>query len=277
MAIDKDLILKLRGLSHAGFADCKKALEETNNDIQEAIKWLRKKGIAKATDKYALKDAKEGGTWVKKDENGIALIELNSETDFVANSEGFGTLANSIVNTILENKVDDLEAVKNLKLSSGESVSESCLHLSSITGEKIVLNRVKYVSVSAEETASCYRHTNGRISALLIFDKKFDEDLAFKLAVHYAANSPKFITADQVDERWVASEKEIILALLEKENKPAEYRDNIIEQRLKKTILKETLMEQDFLYDTSKKIKDVLKELGASIKIAMFFALGESR
>ncbi|AEW45962.1 translation elongation factor Ts [Mycoplasma haemocanis str. Illinois] len=277
MAIDKDLILKLRNASQAGLADCKKALEENNNDLEASIKWLRTKGIAKATNKNALREAKEGSTFVKKDSKGVVIMEMNSETDFVANSKEFTALADRIMDSILNLGKEDLEEINSLKMETGESVADGCLHLSSITGEKIVLSRARYFALGTGESVACYRHNNGRMSAFVILSKALKDEDIYGLAVHYAANNPKFISPDQVDESWINSEKEIITTLLEKENKPKEFHANIIEQRIKKLVAQEAFVEQPYLYDTSKKIKDRLRELDVEVRMAMYFGLGESK
>ncbi|WP_216082906.1 translation elongation factor Ts [Candidatus Mycoplasma haematohominis] len=274
MAIDKDLILKLRNVSQAGFADCKKALEENNNDLDASIKWLRSKGIAKANNKNALKDAKEGGTWAKKDDNGVVILELNSETDFTANNSEFSKLAEGIANVILESKTTDRETILQLEMENGETVNNNCLHLSSITGEKIVLTRVRYFALSDNESAACYRHNNGKISTVIVFDKKLPDSEIAGLAVHYAANNPRFITESEVDSSWINDEKEIILEALKKENKPEQFHAKIVEERIKKLIAQSTFVEQNYLYDQTKTVRDVLASLGTSIRKAVYYGLG---
>lgn len=277
MAIDKDLILKLRNLSQSGFSDCKKALDENNNDLEAAIKWLRSKGIAKASGKNALKEAKEGHTWVKKSDDGVSIIELNSETDFTANSSEFLALAERIAECIISTKTDDLEVIKNTPMSyNGETVENNCLHLSSVVGEKIVLSRVKYFSISENESASCYRHNNGKMSTVIVFNKKLDSKDIDGFAVHCAANNPKFIRSEEVDKNWIESEKEIIKSLLEKEGKPKEFHEKIVTERIKKIVEQNVLLEQPYFYENNKKVKEKLLELDADIKCAVYFGLGES-
>lgn len=276
MAIDKELILRLRDASQAGFADCKRALEENNNDLEASIKWLRIKGIAKATNKNALKDAQEGSTWVKKDENGVVIIELNSETDFTANNSEFTKLAEGIVDAILAAKVNGREEALKLRMENGGTVEENCLHLSSITGEKIVLTRMQYIPLSSSESAACYRHNNGKMSTVLVFDKRLPDNSISGLAVHYAANNPKFITRDETDEKWINEEKEVIVSNLKKENKPEQFHQKIVEERIKKILAEVTFLEQPYLYDSSRTIQQVLEELGSSIKAAVYYGLGAS-
>lgn len=276
MAIDTKLILKLRNASQAGFADCKKALEENGNDLEKSIKWLRIKGIAKANNKNAFKSATEGSTWVKKNDFGAAIIEINSETDFTANSKEFTELSNQIIDAILAEKVGDIERIKKIKLNNGETVEENCLHLSSIVGEKIVLSKVKYFSLSSNKSASCYRHSNGKISTLIVLDKKLEDKDIMGLSVHYAANNPKFVFASEVDENWINSEKEIIVSLLKKENKPEQFHEKIVAERIKKLISQSTFVEQPYFYDSSKTVSEVLNFLGANIKEAVYFGLGDS-
>lgn len=276
MAIDKDLILKLRGASQSGFADCKKALEENNNDLEASIKWLRSKGMAKANNKNALKEAKEGGTWARKDEKGVVILELNSETDFTAKNSEFAKLAEGILDVVLNSQSTDKEVILKLKMANGETVEDNCLHLSSITGEKIILTRVKYVALGGNESAACYRHNNGKISTLLVFDKKLPDEKIAGLAVHYAANNPKFISADSVDQKWINEEKDVISETLKKENKPEQFHEKIIEERIKKLIAQDTFVAQSYLYDSSKTVQQVLDELGTKIKEATYYGLGNS-
>lgn len=275
MAIDKDLILKLRNASHAGFSDCKKALEENNNDLEASIKWLRMKGIAKANNKNALKSATEGGTWVKKDAQGAVIIELNSETDFTANNQNFALLAQGIMDVILQHKPKTLGECINLKMPNGESIEENCLHLSSITGEKIVLARMQYFALDSNKSAACYRHSNGKMSSMLILDKNLPDGDILGLAVHYAANNPKFVSANDVDENWIKEEQEVIMSNLAKENKPEQFRQKIVDERIKKLIAQVAFLEQAYLYDSSKTVKDVLDSLSTKVLEATCWHVGD--
>lgn len=237
---------------------------------------MRIKGIAKATNKNVLKEAQDGSTWVKKDENGAVIIELNSETDFTANNSEFIKLAEGIVDAILSAKVKGLDEALKLKMPNGSTVEENCLHLSSITGEKIVMSRMQYFPLSASESAACYRHNNGKMSTILILDKNLPDASISGLAVHYAANNPKFITRNETDEKWINEEKEVIVSNLKKENKPEQFHQKIVEERIKKLLSQVTFLEQAYLYDSSKTIGKVLEELGANIKSAVYYGLGAS-
>jgi len=259
-----ELIKQLREATGAGMVDCKKALDEANNDLDKAVEILRKKGISKAA-KRLDREAKEGVIKVAVNDakTEAYILELNSETDFVARNEKFQALADSALLLIKEAKPADLEALLNLNLNS-VSLRETLANLSGTIGEKMDIKRFAIISGA---TVAAYSHLGGRMGVLVALDKPGQEALAAEVAMQIAAANPKYINSSEVDSSELEKEKEIYRAQLLKEGKPENMVDKIVEGKIGKYYSEVCLIEQEYIKDEKKKVKDLL----AGVKIEKFF------
>lgn len=253
-------IKELRERTGAGMVDCKKALDEAGGDLEKAIGILRKKGIAKAA-KRSEREASEGiiEVDVKADKTEAYVVELNSETDFVARNEKFQKLAKDILEVVKKNKPTSSEDLAKMELG-GSTVEEQINLLSGVIGEKIVLGRVAIVS---GQTTAAYSHLGGKIGVLVALDQADKEDLAGDIAMHIAAANPSYLDESEVPVEELDKEKEIYREQLIKEGKPENMIDNIIVGKIKKYYSENCLIDQEYIKDDKKKIKDILE--GAKI------------
>jgi elongation factor Ts len=197
--ISMELIKKLRDMTQAGVMDAKKALEQNNGDIEASVQWLREKGIAKAAKKA---DAVSTEGIIKvliKEDKGI-ILEVNSQTDFVATNELFKELVNDIALTLIDSAEYDIEKATKLQLVSGKGTIESaCNELTGKIGEKISLRRFQLLVKESSQQFAHYEHFNGKTGVLLILNTKIEEKFGKDVAMHAAAMAPKFLSKDQVD------------------------------------------------------------------------------
>jgi elongation factor Ts len=270
--ITASLVKELRERTGAGMMECKKALTENNGDIDTAAEWLRKSGLAKA-DKKADRIAAEGRIAVAQDGGKAVLVEINSETDFVAKDENFIAFANSVAQAALASGATDVETLKAAKLASGESVEETRAAAISKLGENIQIRRIATVD-SANNTAA-YVH-GGKIG-VLVEVKGGDAELARGLAMHVAAMNPPHIKASDVPAEFVAKEKEIELAKMTDKDKakPADILEKIISGKIAKIVNEVTLYGQPYVLDTNQTVEQVLKAAGADVVGMQRLAVGE--
>lgn len=285
-AITAGLVKELRDKTGAGMMDCKSALTETAGDVEAAVDWLRKKGLAKAA-KKAGRVAAEGTVAVESSGHYAAVVEVNSETDFVARNPDFQAFVREAAKVAL-NTEGTLEALSTATFP-GESVSvaDRLTALVATIGENMTLRRVAKLTVPAGVVAT-YVHGavtegQGRIGVLVALESTGDVEklsaLGRQIAMHVAALNPLALDASGIDEATVAREKAI---LLEKhQGKPANVQDKIAESGMKSFFKENTLLDQAFVHDGSKSVAQVLKEaegqLGAPVKLSGFvrYALGE--
>ncbi len=250
-----ELIKKLRGLSGAGMMDCKKALEEANNDIGVAMEILRKKGIAKAA-KRGDREANEGVILLETNSSGNEgyMLELNAETDFVARNEKFTSLAAKILENIKTLKPIDLDALMS-SLLEGSTVKESIDEFSGTIGEKI---DIKQFAVLKGGTVSGYSHLGGKIGVLVALDAPDKGDLASEIAMQIAATNPLCIDPSEVPAEVIEKEKEIEKEVLIKEGKPEAVIEKILVGKINKYYENNCLLKQEFIKDEGKKIEQIL-------------------
>ena len=257
-------IKELRERTGAGMVDCKKALDEAGNDIEKAIEILRKKGIAKAA-KRSEREAAEG--IIKVGTNGDRtegyMLELNSETDFVARNEKFQSLVDDIFDVMKNNKINNKEDLLKMSLKEG-TVEEQINALSGVIGEKIVLGRVAEVSGAC---VSAYSHLAGRIGVLVVLDKAGNEELADNIAMHVAAANPRYLNSSEVPTEELDKEKEIYHEQLAKEGKPENIIENIMVGKVKKYYSEVCLVDQEYIKDDKKTVQEILGD----VKIEKFF------
>lgn len=269
MATLIELIKVLRETTGAGMMDCKKALQETNNDVEAAKDWLREKGITTAAKKQT-RIAAEGLTIAKVNAKHSLMLELNCETDFVARGDAFIELVNLLADLLLEK----LPATKE---EADALVNPILVEATVKIGEKLSFRRFELVEVDASR-AFAYVHMGGKISSLVVLEKA-NEELARGLAMHIAANNPRFINLADVSPAELDHEKAIQLEAAKNDEKlagkPAAMLEKIIEGKVRKTFAEVALLEQVYLLDGVNKVADVLKQNANSVQTFYRFQVGE--
>ena len=200
MAISAKLVKELREKTGAGMMDCKKALTETDGDIDKAVDFLREKGIAKAA-KKSDRIAAEGLVHVEARGNEAAIVEINSETDFVARNEGFQQLVKEIAIQVLDTKAESVEALLETELADGKSVDQRVKEAISTIGEKLSIRRFAIRTKTDNDSFGAYLHMGGRIGVLTVVEGSTEEEAAKDVAMHIAAINPKYVSSEQVSER----------------------------------------------------------------------------
>lgn len=249
------MIKQLREMTGAGMVDCKKALDEAGNDLSKAVEILRKKGISKAA-KRTDREAKEGVIKLSlNDDKTVAyILELNCETDFVSRNEKFQALADDILAVVKANQPANLEALLALDMN-GASVADQLASFSGTIGEKL---EIKRFDILRGASTAAYSHLGGKLGVLVALDAAGQEGLAAELAMQVAAANPKYIYSEQVDTAEMDKEKEIYRAQLLKEGKPENMVDKIVEGKMGKYFAEVCLIEQEYIKDEKKKVKDIL-------------------
>lgn len=269
MAITAALVKELRERTGAGMMDCKKALTETNGDIEQAIENMRKNGQAKAA-KKAGRIAAEG-VILAKSENGYALmVELNCETDFVARDSSFLAFGNQVLELAYSQKIEDVATLLATDLN-GESVEETRAHLVAKIGENINIRRV--AKLDDAEIIGCYLH--GARIGVLVGVKGGDDTLAKDLAMHIAASRPDFVTPEDVPAEVVEKEKSIQIEVAMNSGKPADIAEKMVVGRLRKFTHEVSLTGQQFVKDPSITVADLLKQHGATVTSFVRLEVGE--
>jgi len=260
--ITASLVKELRERTGAGMMECKKALTENTGDIDAAAEWLRKTGLAKA-DKKADRVTAEGRIAAAPAGGKAVLVEINSETDFVAKDGNFLAFTDAVAQAALASGAADAEALKSAKLPSGETVEESRAATIAKLGENIQVRRL--VRIDSNNTVAAYVH-GGRIG-VLVEVAGGDEELARGLAMHVAAMNPPHNKAADVPAEFVAKEKEIELAKMSDKDKakPAEILEKIISGKINKIVNEVTLYGQPYVLDSDKSVEQVLKAAGADV------------
>ncbi|MCF1426415.1 MAG: translation elongation factor Ts [Shewanella sp.] len=260
MAITAALVKELRDRTGAGMMDCKKALTETNGDIELAIENMRKSGAAKAA-KKAGNIAAEGTILIKQGEGFAALIEVNCQTDFVAKDSNFLAFANGVLDAAAAGKVaiDDLKA----------QFEEARVALVAKIGENINVRRVEYIDGSNLAT---YRHGD-RIGVVVTGDA--DEETLKHIAMHVAASKPEYVTPEDVPAEVVAKEREVQVEIAMNEGKPKEIAEKMVEGRMKKFTGEVSLTGQPFIMEPKKTVGEILKEKGATVTNFIRLEVGE--
>jgi len=273
MDITAAMVKELRQRTGAGMMECKKALVQNDGDIETAIDWMRKEGVMKA-EKKSGRVAAEGAVCLAVDENSAIgiLLEINSETDFVANGEQFQTFAKAVAQLSLSEKVGDLEVLKNLLFDASSTVEQQRKELVAKVGENIALRRVVCVR-SEHGPLGAYLH--GRRIGVLVAMKGGDQELAKDMAMHIAASSPLCVSPEDVPEELVAREKEIFLSQAQSSGKPQNIIDKMVEGRLRKFLVEISLVGQSFVKDPDQSVGDVLKTAGAEVEQFVRFEVGE--
>ncbi|MDV3468030.1 translation elongation factor Ts [Stenotrophomonas sp. C3(2023)] len=273
MEITASLVKELRERTGAGMMECKKALTEAGGNIDAAAEALRKSGAAKA-DKKADRVAAEGRLGLAQDGGKAVLVEVNSETDFVANDVNFKTFVDAVAAAALASGATDVEAVKAAKLDDGRTVEEARATAVQTLGENIQIRRM--VKVDTTGNIGSYVHTNGKVGVLVDLIGG-DADLARGLAMHVAALKPPHNKAGDVPAAFVEKEKEIELAKMSEKDKskPQEILEKIIAGKINKIVSEVTLYGQSYVLDGDKTVEQVVKAAGADVAGFQLLVVGE--
>ncbi|HCV0694120.1 TPA: elongation factor Ts [Staphylococcus aureus] len=272
--ISAKLVKELREKTGAGMMDCKKALTETDGDIDKAIDYLREKGIAKAA-KKADRIAAEGLVHVETKGNDAVIVEINSETDFVARNEGFQELVKEIANQVLDTKAETVEALMETTLPNGKSVDERIKEAISTIGEKLSVRRFAIRTKTDNDAFGAYLHMGGRIGVLTVVEGSTDEEAARDVAMHIAAINPKYVSSEQVSEEEINHEREVLKQQALNEGKPENIVEKMVEGRLRKYLQEICAVDQDFVKNPDVTVEAFLKTKGGKLVDFIRYEVGE--
>ena len=273
MAISAKLVKELREKTGAGMMDCKKALNETDGDLDKALDYLREKGISKAA-KKADRIAAEGLVGVKSEGNAAAIVEINSETDFVARNESFQALVDDIASHILQIRPADLDELNESELN-GRKVQDVVTEAVSKIGEKLTLRRFAVAEKGEGDAFGEYLHMGGRIGVLTVVEGTTDKDAAKDVAMHAAALNPKYVSKDQVSSEELEYEREVLKQQAINEGKPEKIVDKMVEGRMRKYLEEICIVDQPFVKDSDQTVEEFLKSKGGILKDFTRFEVGE--
>lgn len=267
-------VKELRERTGAGMLDCKKALEATSGDMEKAIDWLREKGISKAAKKES-RVAAEGLTVANTEGNTAVVLEVNCETDFVAQNENFKELVDNIMKTLLHNDVKTMDEANRLTIEGGsETISEAIVNFVAKIGEKISFRRFERIEKTDSQVFGIYSHMGGKITAVVVLDGT-SEEVARDVAMHVAAMNPTAIRRDEVPAELVERESHVIKEQVMGEGKPADIAEKMVTGRLNKFYKEICLEEQAFIKDSNTNVLNYVKSNGGEIVSMTRYAVGE--
>ncbi len=276
MEIKAQQVKALREKTGAGMMDCKKALSECNGNMEEAMNYLREKGIAKSAKKES-RIAAEGLANIFIDGNKAVILEVNCETDFVSKNENFISFIDELADVLLKENPKDMDAANELKLGS-ETVNEKLIALTAKIGEKLSFRRFEVVEKKDDEVFGSYLHMGGKIASLVVL-KGNKEDVAKDVAMQDAAMAPVGVTREDIPEEMVNREKEVIKEQIKNDEKNKGKSDDIIDKmsvgRLNKFFKEVCLVEQEFIKDSSLTVEKYVKENDSEIVKAVRYQVGE--
>ncbi len=273
MAISAQLVKELREKTGAGMMDCKKALVQTDGDMEKAIDFLREKGIAKAANKGD-RIAAEGLTSIIVDGNEAVILEVNSETDFVAKNEGFQALVKELGEHLLANKPATVEEALEQTIN-GVKVADHINAAVAKIGEKLTLRRFEVVTKTDNDAFGAYLHMGGRISVLSLLEGTTDAEAAKDVSMHIAALKPKYVSRDQVDASELDREREVLTQQALNEGKPEKIVAKMVEGRINKFYEEICVVDQTFVKNPDQKVGQFVESKGGSIKSFVRFEVGE--
>lgn len=273
MAVSAAMVKELRERTGAGMMDCKKALDETQGDMEAAIEFLRVKGMAGA-DKKAGRVASEGviAIAISADKKKAAIVEVNCETDFVAKADEFQTFANEVAQIILNKGFTTVEALAEEKMASGKTVDETRRALVAKIGENMQIRRVELVETATGEIGS-YQHGE-KIGVVVAMDNG-NETLTRDIAMHIAATKPQAISSAEVDPALLQKEREILTEQAKESGKPIEIIEKMIDGRIRKFLEEITLLGQPFVKDPDQTVEKLLKAQNAMVSRFIRLEVGE--
>ena len=265
-------IKTLRETTGAGMLDCKKALEESKGNMDEAIDWLREKGISKMAKKES-RIAAEGLSDILIDGNNAVIVEVNSETDFVAKNEEFKNFIELVSKTVMNGNTTEMASAMELNTDKG-TIMEVLTALVAKIGEKISFRRFERITKSDNEVFGKYLHMGGKISVLTVLEGS-NEEVAKDVAMHIAAMNPSYIKRDDVPADVLDKEREIIKEQAINEGKPADIAEKMVAGRINKYYKDVCLLEQEFVKDPDMNIETYLKDNNMNVKQIIRYGVGE--
>ena len=271
--ISAQLVKQLRDMTGVGMMDAKKALVQTEGDIDAAVDYLRENGLAKAA-KKADRIAAEGITNVLVDGNVAVVLEVNAETDFVAKNDKFQALVAKLSEVILANKPANLEAALEIVTPEGK-ISDVIAEATTVIGEKISLRRFEIVEKSDADAFGAYLHMGGRIGVLTVLEGSTDADAAKDIAMHVAAINPKYVDRSEVSADELEHEKKVLTEQALNEGKPANIVEKMIAGRLNKFLAEISLNDQPFVKDPDQTVSKFVASKGGKVKLFHRYEVGE--
>ena len=270
--ISASMVKELRESSGAGMLDCKKALEATNGNMEEAINWLREKGISKAA-KKASRIAAEGLAFAKIMDNKAVIVEVNSETDFVAKNEEFKNLVNEIANVVLENNPTSVEEALEVE-QNGKKLADIISEKIATIGEKISFRRFEILEKESNQIFGTYSHMGGKIVTVVIIDGQ-DAELAKDIAMQAAAMKPLYLNRDEVPSDRVEKEREVLTEQAENEGLDKNKLPMIVNGRLNKFFEEVCLVDQSFIKENKMKVSKYVESKNSNIIKFIRYEVGE--
>ena len=271
-SISAKLVKELRDKIGVGMMDAKKALVATEGDMDKAVDFLREKGIAKAA-KKSDRVAAEGLADVEMHDNTAAIVEVNSETDFVASNDRFIDLVKEIASQVALEKPADVDAALKLKSPKG-TLNDDIIEATQVIGEKISLRRFATLEKGENEHFGSYLHMGGKIAALVLLEGA-DEETAKDVAMHVAAINPKYVNRDQVPAEVLDHEREVLSKEAEGEGKPANIIEKMVTGRLNKFLAEISLDDQEYVKDPDQTVAKYVASKGGKVKSFIRFEVGE--
>ena len=271
--MDASLVKKLKDMTNAGLMDCKKALEESNENIDEAIKWLREKGISKAAKKQD-RIAAEGLSKVMVKGNNAVIVEVNCETDFVAKNEKFTGFIDRLCETLLDGNATTMEEALELKETDGTLVKDDVVNMTATIGEKISFRRFTKLSKNDSQSFGSYIHMGGKISALTLINGD-NVEVANDCAMHLAAMNPKYVSRDAVPASDIEEESKVLKEQAINEGKPAEIAEKMVAGRINKYYKEIVITEQEFVKNQDITVGTYLSNNNCSLVDMVRYEVGE--
>ncbi len=276
MAVTAAQVKELREKTGAGMLDCKNALTESDGDMEKAIDWLREKGIAKSI-KKASRIAAEGLSKILIDGDKAVIVEINSETDFVAKNDQFLKLLDDVASTILAAEPADLETALELPTANG-TLKDEVVNATATIGEKIDVRRFEVVKKTADEIFGDYTHMGGSKTALAVL-KGGSPELAHYIAMQVASMTPTYVSSADMPQDVVDRETKVQTEIVKNDEKfagkPEQVIQGAIQGKVSKALKEMCLVDQEYFMDSSKKVSQVLKENGAEVVRFVRYAVGE--
>ena len=271
--MDASLIKKLKDMTNAGLMDCKKALEENNGDIDEAIKWLREKGISKAAKKQD-RIAAEGLSNILVEGNKAVIVEVNCETDFVAKNEKFAAFIDRLCKTLINGNAKTMEEAEALVEEDGTTIKDDVINMTATIGEKISFRRFNVLTKTDDQTFGRYIHMNGKISSLTLINGN-SEEVASDVAMHLAAMNPKYVSREVVPASDIEEESKVLKEQAMNEGKPEEIAEKMVAGRINKFYKDIVITEQEFVKNPDITVGTYLKNNNCELVDMVRYEVGE--
>ena len=271
--MDASLVKKLKDMTNAGLMDCKKALEENNENIDEAIKWLREKGISKAAKKQD-RIAAEGLSNILVEGNNAVIVEVNCETDFVAKNEKFAAFIDRLCKTLINGDATTMEEAEALKEEDGTCIKDDVINMTATIGEKISFRRFTKLSKTDSQSFGSYIHMGGKISTLTLINGD-NKEVANDCAMHLAAMNPKYVSREAVPASDIEEESKIIKEQAMNEGKPEEIAEKMVAGRINKFYKDIVITEQEFVKNPDVTVGTYLKNNNCELVDMVRFEVGE--